>query len=249
MPQLLLEAPKKWCRVCAKYLPITERNWSITKRRPKTGSRIPVAFCRRCSTAVRMHCKHPDRYPKPNYTPKPPTKTETFFRCYSCKSWKAAFEFMTKRSRRVRSPRLCSVCKLQESEAYRRKHPERKRASCKRWAEKNPEKLLERAHVRRTRKLNAGWTPGDPTKVADLLAAQNGRCLYCYRYLDPADATIEHVVPITRGGLHVRENLAAACLSCNCSKHNKTLDEYLHWKYKVKGEPLYAPYPPPDASP
>lgn len=42
----------------------------------------------------------------------------------------------------------------------------------------------------------------------------------------PTDATLEHVIPISRGGLHSRSNAVVACARCNFSKGSKTLDEW-----------------------
>lgn len=50
----------------------------------------------------------------------------------------------------------------------------------------------------------------------------NHTCIYC-----GSEATqLDHVQPISRGGLDIEENLVAACKSCNCSKGNKTLVEW-----------------------
>lgn len=48
-----------------------------------------------------------------------------------------------------------------------------------------------------------------------------GRCQYCGR---PAE-NVDHVVPRSRGGPHVWENVAAACQRCNAHKKDRTPDE------------------------
>jgi 5-methylcytosine-specific restriction endonuclease McrA len=52
---------------------------------------------------------------------------------------------------------------------------------------------------------------------------QAGACAYCGE-LRPL--TLEHVVPIARGGRHAIGNLALACLSCNSSKGPRLLVEW-----------------------
>ena len=47
------------------------------------------------------------------------------------------------------------------------------------------------------------------------------KCQYCGRHAD----SIDHVVPRSRGGAHVWENLVAACRRCNGSKRDRTPDE------------------------
>lgn len=40
-------------------------------------------------------------------------------------------------------------------------------------------------------------------------------------------ATLDHVIPISRGGGHVMDNIKIACRDCNTRKYNKTPDEWL----------------------
>ena len=54
-----------------------------------------------------------------------------------------------------------------------------------------------------------------------VFARDEYRCQYCGGRAD----SIDHVVPRSRGGLHVWENLAAACRPCNTAKRDRTPDE------------------------
>jgi len=45
-----------------------------------------------------------------------------------------------------------------------------------------------------------------------------GRCYYCGREVAPADLTMDHIVPIVRGGRSVKNNLVPACKDCNNRK-------------------------------
>ena len=48
------------------------------------------------------------------------------------------------------------------------------------------------------------------------------RCGYCGIDIDGADATVDHIVPLSKGGERLDpSNLIAACRSCNSSKKNK----------------------------
>lgn len=42
----------------------------------------------------------------------------------------------------------------------------------------------------------------------------------------PDKLVIDHVIPVSRGGLDVRENLQALCLQCNVEKGTKTMEEF-----------------------
>jgi 5-methylcytosine-specific restriction endonuclease McrA len=54
-----------------------------------------------------------------------------------------------------------------------------------------------------------------------VFARDDHRCQYCGELAD----SIDHIVPRSRGGLHVWENVAAACRPCNLRKRDRTPDE------------------------
>ncbi|PLX39923.1 MAG: HNH endonuclease [Deltaproteobacteria bacterium] len=45
-----------------------------------------------------------------------------------------------------------------------------------------------------------------------------GRCHYCGESFPARDLTMDHVVPIIRGGKSVKANLVPACAECNAKK-------------------------------
>lgn len=42
------------------------------------------------------------------------------------------------------------------------------------------------------------------------------------KYYKPNRATVDHVIPLSKGGSHTYDNARCCCNRCNCSKHNKT---------------------------
>ncbi|MDD5487212.1 MAG: phage replisome organizer N-terminal domain-containing protein, partial [Dehalococcoidales bacterium] len=50
-------------------------------------------------------------------------------------------------------------------------------------------------------------------------------CVYCGKI---SKGTIDHIIPISRGGLDINENKVIACLECNMSKTNRMPDVYLN---------------------
>jgi len=48
-------------------------------------------------------------------------------------------------------------------------------------------------------------------------------CQYCNRHA--SDLTIDHVIPRSRGGLHVWDNVVSACKACNHRKGGKSIAE------------------------
>jgi 5-methylcytosine-specific restriction endonuclease McrA len=45
-----------------------------------------------------------------------------------------------------------------------------------------------------------------------------GRCEYCQRPTPARELTMDHRVPLVRGGRSVRANLVSACRACNAAK-------------------------------
>ena len=55
----------------------------------------------------------------------------------------------------------------------------------------------------------------------DTLKACGSRCACCNKKLTLETLTMEHVVPISKGGENISENLVALCSHCNSTKSNK----------------------------
>lgn len=53
----------------------------------------------------------------------------------------------------------------------------------------------------------------------------NFTCVYCG--VKNAQLECDHILPISKGGSDDIDNLATACKSCNCSKNNKLLEDWL----------------------
>lgn len=59
------------------------------------------------------------------------------------------------------------------------------------------------------------------------------KCAYCGSELTPETATIDHIIPLSRGGEHSINNIAPACSRCNSQKGDKTAEEFFYWKAVV----------------
>jgi 5-methylcytosine-specific restriction endonuclease McrA len=54
-----------------------------------------------------------------------------------------------------------------------------------------------------------------------------GLCHYCHQKVAPSDITMDHIVPLIRGGRSVRGNVVPACRPCNSKKNGQLL---MDWK-------------------
>lgn len=70
-----------------------------------------------------------------------------------------------------------------------------------------------------------------------LFARDGNLCLYCGQHFGRPSLTRDHVLPISKGGLDLWENVVSACFQCNSRKSNRTPQQ--------AGMPLLAvPYRP-----
>lgn len=49
----------------------------------------------------------------------------------------------------------------------------------------------------------------------------DSRCYLCNARLDQDNATVDHIIPLSRGGDHTTANVELACRSCNSRKNNR----------------------------
>jgi hypothetical protein len=62
---------------------------------------------------------------------------------------------------------------------------------------------------------------------------QKGLCAYCGRQFPPKELTLDHVVPVARGGRSTKGNVVPACKDCNNKKKLMTPAELLLQAAKI----------------
>lgn len=115
---------------------------------------------------------------------------------------------------------------LNKSREYYNKNRETSLASRRQWNIDNPERRREQRWLYKVRKKKQlGFLP---KKYIDLLwYNQKGLCYYCQCNLEISGKHIEHMLPLSRGGLHDISNICLSCPNCNLSKGTKTDKEFL----------------------
>ena len=63
-----------------------------------------------------------------------------------------------------------------------------------------------------------------------------GRCHYCDEAVMPADLTMDHVVPIIRGGRTTKSNVVPCCATCNSSKQSLVPAEWQAYLARLRDE-------------
>jgi len=143
--------------------------------------------------------------------------------------------------------RMCKACRSTDTKRQREQSPDVHREALKRWRKKNPERakfhrtkyfLAHRemyaarakawlknhpeaklAYTAAYRSRLAG-APGShtPQDIRDLLKEQEGKCNGCGADIRES-ASLDHIVPISRGGGNGRDNIQLLCVPCNSKKH------------------------------
>lgn len=103
------------------------------------------------------------------------------------------------------------------------------------WYRNSPEhraKVNEKARARRA--LKAGARVGPPVSTSEVADRDGWRCHLCRKAVrrncvwpHPLSASLDHVVPLSKGGEHAAVNLRLAHLRCNIVKGNKGGGEQL----------------------
>lgn len=107
----------------------------------------------------------------------------------------------------------------------RKKDPEHYKKYADEWKMKNKERLRVADNKKR---LNRNYSKKNGTLTNSewlkILSNQAGKCYYCG---STDRITMDHVIPLCRGGGHHASNIVAACKSCNSSKWKHTVEEWL----------------------
>ena len=90
-----------------------------------------------------------------------------------------------------------------------------------------PESREYKREKERARELRAGawWKRKRAT----------GICYYCRRQFPPAELSMDHVIPLSRGGKSVKENLVPCCKDCNNKKKNLLPIEWTEYLESLRG--------------
>lgn len=93
----------------------------------------------------------------------------------------------------------------------------------KAWRKSNPGKLAAQNHRRRDRRNGVEeCDPASACVLAQLIdSAARMKCGLCGKNMPKHDRTIDHVIPLAKGGTGHIANIQIVHLSCNCKKRAK----------------------------
>jgi 5-methylcytosine-specific restriction endonuclease McrA len=100
----------------------------------------------------------------------------------------------------------------------------------------------ERAQKEARRRARKAATLAEFIDPHVVIARDNSACYLCDTRLDGRRITIDHVIPLARGGTHTLDNLRVACRSCNSRKHTRAIAE-LGWISDERKQAILARHP------
>lgn len=118
--------------------------------------------------------------------------------------------------------------KLRYNRQWEKLHPDKKKAQRHRHYFRHKDKYFIKAHRRRA--LVRATTADESANVAilKLRSKRKFRCYWCGDIFGRKKLNIDHIIPLSREGLHSASNLCASCEACNKSKNDRMPNEYQH---------------------
>lgn len=113
--------------------------------------------------------------------------------------------------------------------AYRDSRREHNRVYQSKYAAANPQAGVLKFHKRRALKAGNGGSFSQ-AEWSELLSQHNAQCAACGC---GGRMTVDHIVPLSKGGRHSKENIQPLCSTCNKSKGVKGWAEFLTWRAEV----------------
>jgi hypothetical protein len=163
-------------------------------------------------------------------------------RCTKCHAFLDRSEYSKDASKKDGLSARCRRCDNNKRNDWRRRNPDRNRESKRLWAQRNKDDIAkkntawkksnpDRVRTYNLRRLqlekNAPGGPYDPNRpdYQQRVRLYGGMCAYCG--LVPY-VSLEHGVPLSRGGGNWAANIFPVCHACNSRKHTKILGK--EWK-------------------
>lgn len=110
------------------------------------------------------------------------------------------------------------ACSKRVQARFQARHPDRLKEYVKRYRQRHPEKRAYWDYLKRSR-----FAAIAEKEVVDrLVVAQRDkwRCHICRRRITKATLSLDHLIPITKGGAHTYRNVAACHKRCNSRRGN-----------------------------
>ena len=206
--QSKFQGDTKSCTICKQFKPLTEFN----RTNKKIGYQSSCKLCAAVNLQKRRRANGVQQ--KVVATIIGDTKD-----CTRCKERKPLENFIYFKGR---YQALCRLCRAIENAP-------KKPMQRQKYKEEHYEKWIADKRIatfKRRTKLKVASDGSVTSKfLKELYATEH--CFYCKTNTSKEKRTLDHKMPLSRGGRHTAENVVMACAFCNSKKSNKTSTEFL----------------------
>lgn len=120
----------------------------------------------------------------------------------------------------------CKECKAERRRDLYSRNADAEKALVSKWRRENKDRHRAQHSTRRARKYDNG--PVETISYLLVFERCNGVCMLCLvdveqfvSFPDPMAGTIDHILPLSRGGTHTYDNVQLAHSICNSRKGNR----------------------------
>lgn len=248
---LLNSERQKYCSTKCRSYHYLEKN---PDKKPKYEPKIHMKQCVYCNEVFETKFKIKNFCCKDHeskYKEKERNKNRTIkLYKYNCKH--CSKKGLSKRKKDFCSEKCYGIYRNKKKNNVERKL--RRCAYCKKWHRKKRKCCCEVCTKKYNR--NSGWRKHSKRMIAarmngqfdadidiyKLIERDGGQCYLCgdvvlfnLHYNDAKYPTIEHVIPISKGGTHSWDNVKVACRDCNSRKSTMTDKEFLESREILNG--------------
>lgn len=150
-------------------------------------------------------------------------KKNNLLECLECKLFLKVSNFSKSKRGSFGYISYCKKCVVKRFHSDK----ERSNKNARNFRAKGTYRPAHRLREHNRRNTIKAVSDGTMIKEVTLVLLSKEKCYYC-NFSTPEDKrTLDHVVPLSKGGLHSASNIVMACLSCNSTKKDLNLNEFL----------------------
>jgi 5-methylcytosine-specific restriction endonuclease McrA len=138
------------------------------------------------------------------------------------KRWKQAWAARNSGKLHARAKADYAANKEAIAERVKKRDKARQKATAARWKAAHPDKVREAsARSQSRRRAELAHAENEPINHRAIYERDNRRCGICRKYVAWARFSLDHIVPLSRGGAHIPSNVQTAHRRCNSRKGNR----------------------------
>ena len=150
-------------------------------------------------------------------------------RCNGCKKDLPLSSFYVNSQGKNGKRSKCIICDKEKfkqlNKKWREENPEKIKQSNKNWINNHPYKIKEYNYKNRSLRKGSSFANLTIKEWEQIKSFFDFICVYCGS--KPNILTQDHIIPVSIGGPHTKQNIVPACQSCNSTKKDKMIHEFI----------------------